>query len=274
MGEGRLYVCGTPIGNLEDVSDRLRRVLASVDAVYAEDTRRTGKLLAHLGVEVPLRSIFAGNEKERTAELVERLMAGEDVAYVSDAGMPAISDPGAWLVREARDAGRPVTVIPGPSAVTTALLLSGFDADRFVFEGFLPRRGRERQERLKSIAADDRATVLFVSPHRFADDIADLRSAIGDDRLIAVTRELTKLHEEAWVGPISGAPDRFPDPVKGEVTIVVSGRQKGEPDAAVAIEEARRLVAGGMSPSDAARQVAADRGVSRRLVYQALIDQD
>ncbi|HEX6947301.1 MAG TPA: 16S rRNA (cytidine(1402)-2'-O)-methyltransferase [Acidimicrobiia bacterium] len=274
MGEGRLYVCGTPIGNLEDVTDRLRRVLGDVDVVYAEDTRRAAKLLGRLGIDVQVRSLFAGNEKERSAELVRRLSEGEDVAYVSDAGMPAISDPGAWLVREARTAGHPVTVIPGPSAVTTALLLSGFDSDRFVFEGFLPRKGREREDRLGSIAADQRPTVLFVSPHRFAEDIADLRAVVGDHRVVAVTRELTKLHEEAWVGPIAEVAERFPEPVRGEFTLVVSGRPAEAPDTADAIAEARRLVREGMSPSDAARSVAGDRGVSRRLVYQALIDQD
>ena len=273
MGEGRLYICGTPIGNLEDVSERLRRVLAAVDIVYAEDTRRAGKLLSRLGVDTTVRSLFAGNEKERSAELVRRLAEGADVAYVSDAGMPAISDPGAWLVRTAREAGRPVTVVPGPSAVSTALLASGFDSDRFVFEGFLPRKGRERQERLKSIAGDERPTVLFVSPHRFADDVEALRGAVGDTREIAVTREMTKLHEETWVGPVSEAVARFPDPVRGEVTLVVSGRQRAVADPVEAIEEARRLVDEGMSPSEAARKVASERGLSRRMIYQALIDQ-
>lgn len=275
MGEGRLFVCGTPIGNLSDVTERLRQVLGGVDLVYAEDTRRAAKLLSRLGVEVPVRSLFTGNERGRTEELLDRLAEGLDVAYISDAGMPAISDPGAWLVRAARQAGRPVTVIPGPSAVTTALLASGFPSDRFVFEGFLPRKGRVRAERLRSVAADERPTVLFVSPHRFAQDVADLRKVLGDDREVAVARELTKLHEEVWVGPISEAAGRFGEEVKGEVTVVVSGAPEGHaPDPADAVEEARRLVAGGMPASEAARRVAAERGVPRRFIYQSLIGQD
>ncbi len=273
MGEGRLYICGTPIGNLDDVTDRLRQVLGSVDMIYAEDTRRAAKLLSRLGVRAPVRSLFAGNEKERSAELVGHLAEGSDVAYVSDAGMPAVSDPGAWLVRQARDAGRPITVIPGPSAVTTALLLSGFDSDRFVFEGFLPRKGRDRQLRIASMAADERPTVLFVSPHRLAQDVADLASEMGADRVVAIARELTKLHEESWIGPLGEAAERFPQPVRGEVTMVVSGRSSPEPDLDAAIRAARHLVAEGVAPSEAARRAAAEAGVSRRKVYEALLDQ-
>lgn len=273
MGEGRLYMCGTPIGNLDDVSDRLRRTLSSVDIVYAEDTRRSGKLLSRLGVNVPVRSLFTGNEKERSAEVVGHLAEGRDVAYMSDAGMPALSDPGAWLVRLTRDAGHPVSVIPGPSAITTALLLSGFDSGRFAFEGFLPRKGQDRRERLVSIAADERPTVIFVSPHRFAQDISDLAAEAGPDRMVAVTRELTKLHEESWVGPMGEAAARFPDPVKGEVTVVVSGRPKAGPDPDAALRVALQLVAEGVSPSEAARKAAAEAGVSRRAVYEALLDQ-
>lgn len=273
MGEGRLFVCGTPIGNLDDVTDRLRRTLASVDIIYAEDTRRSGKLLSRLGVQVPVRSLFTGNEKERSTEVVAHLAEGRDVAYISDAGMPALSDPGAWLVRLARAAGHAVSVIPGPSAVTTALVLSGFDSDRFVFEGFLPRKGKDRKDRLASIAADERPTVLFVSPHRFAQDVSDLASESGADRVVAVTRELTKLHEQSWVGPVGEALTQFPDPVKGEVTLVVSGRPKPGPDPEAALRVARRLVADGMAPSEAARQAAAEAGVSRRQVYEALLGQ-
>lgn len=273
MGEGRLYVCGTPIGNLDDVSERLRATLAQVDMVYAEDTRRVHKLLARLGITVPVRSLFAGNEKERSAELVSRLADGLDVAYVSDAGMPTVSDPGAWLVSVARNAGHPVTVVPGPSAVTTALALSGFEADRFVFEGFLPRRGSEREERLGAIAADDRPTVLFISPHRFAADLTDLRRVLGEDREVAVIREATKLHEESWRGRVVDAIERFPDPVKGEVTLVVSGGSPGPADAESAVALAHRLVVQGMTQSDAARRAAAETGVSRREIYEALIGQ-
>jgi 16S rRNA (cytidine1402-2'-O)-methyltransferase len=274
MSEGRLYVCGTPIGNLEDVSDRLRSVLGEVGIVYAEDTRRTGKLLSRIGVSVPVRSLFAGNEKERTAEMLERLAAGADVAYVTDAGMPALSDPGAWVVRAAREAGHPVTVVAGPSAVTSALTASGFAADRFVFEGFLPRGGVERRGRIASIADDERTTVVFVSPHRIGADLADLAAALGADRQVAIAREMTKLHEEVWVGPISGAAERFGENVKGEVTVVIEGRPPRAPDPDQAVAKARSMVEGGVSPSDASRRVADQTGVSRRLIYQALLDQE
>lgn len=273
MSEGRLYVCGTPIGNLDDVTDRLRTVLGEVGIVYAEDTRRTGKLLSRIGVSVPVRSLFAGNEKERTAELIERLRAGVDVAYVTDAGMPALSDPGAWVVRAAREAGHPVTVVPGPSAVTSALTASGFSADRFVFEGFLPRGGAERRARISSIADEERTTVVFVSPHRIGADLADLAAALGGERQVAVAREMTKLHEEVWVGAMSGAVERFGENVKGEVTVVIEGRARQAPDPDGAVAKARSLVESGVSPSDASRRVAEETGVSRRQIYQALLDQ-
>jgi 16S rRNA (cytidine1402-2'-O)-methyltransferase len=273
MSEGRLYVCGTPIGNLDDVTDRLRTVLAEAGIVYAEDTRRTGNLLSRIGVSVPVRSLFSGNEKERTAEVLERLGAGIDVAYVTDAGMPALSDPGAWVVQAVREAGHPVTVVPGPSAVTSALTASGFSADRFVFEGFLPRGGGERRRRIAAIANDERTTVLFVSPHRIGADLADLAAALGDDRPVAVAREMTKLHEEVWVGPLSGAVERFGETVKGEVTVVIEGHPPQAPNPEEAVAVARSLVESGVSRSDASRRVAEETGVSRRQIYQALLDQ-
>jgi 16S rRNA (cytidine1402-2'-O)-methyltransferase len=269
--KGRLVVCATPIGNLGDISDRLRNTLASADIVYAEDTRRTAKLLRHLVVSVPLVSLFTGNERERTEQLVEAVRSGETVVLVSDAGMPTVSDPGAVAIRAVRAAGYPVTVVPGASAVTTAVALSGFGGDRFVFEGFLPRRGLDRAERLTAIALEGRAVVLFASPNRLAGDLADLADACGGERMIAVTRELTKLHEEAWVGTLTAAVERWDAPVKGEVTLVVGPTTPEPPSFDEALEQARRLHAGGISVRESARSAAEGSGVSRREIYEALL---
>ncbi len=271
MSEGRLVVCATPIGNLGDISERLRNTLASADIVYAEDTRRTAKLLRHLVINVPMASLFVGNEATRTEQLVEAVKRGEKVVLVSDAGMPTISDPGAAAVRAVRDAGLPVSVVPGPSAVTTALALSGFGADRFSFEGFLPRKGKARAERIDAIANDERAVVLFASPNRLTEDLRDLAAACGSHRLVAVMRELTKLHEESWVGQLGSAVQWWTEEVKGEVTLVVGPVELAGPSIEEAIEKAREMVARGGSIRVSARTVAEEMGVSRREVYEALI---
>ena len=275
MPEGRLLVCGTPIGNLGDSSDRLREALRTADVVYAEDTRRTAKLLAHLGCDTPLRSLFAGNEKSRSAELAAAVADGKTVALVSDAGMPVVSDPGAEAVNLVREAGHRVSVIPGPSAVTTALALSGFAGGRFVFDGFLPRKGKARGERLAAMVGESRPVVLFASPHRLADDLDGLREALGGDRCVVVTRELTKLHEEAWSGTLDEAADHWSGEVRGEFTLVVAPAAATGPSFEDAIETARDYVSAGQSVSDAARRSAQEHGVSRRDIYQALLgDQD
>ncbi len=275
MPEGRLLVCGTPIGNLGDVSDRLKEALSTADVVYAEDTRRTAKLLAHLGCEVSLQSLFAGNEKSRSAELAEAVAAGKTVVLVSDAGMPVVSDPGAEAVRIVREAGHTVSVIPGPSAVTTALAISGLAGDRFVFDGFLPRKGRARSERIATMVAESRPVVLFASPHRLAGDLEELRAVLGGTRQVVVTRELTKLYEEVWSGSLDEAVEHWSGEVKGELTLVVAPAARSEPSLDDAIETARAYVSEGQSVSDAARRAAMEHGVSRREVYQTLLgDQD
>ncbi len=272
MPSGRLIVCATPIGNLGDVSERLRNALASADVVFAEDTRRTAKLLSHLVVSVRLVSLFAGNEQSRSGDVVEAVRSGNTVVLVSDAGMPTVSDPGAPAVRAVREAGYPVTVIPGPSAVTTALALSGFGGDRFVFEGFLPRKGRERSERLTELSKETRAVVLFASPHRITADLSDLAEACGGSRSVAVMRELTKLHEETWVGPLQGAVERWSGPVRGEVTLVLAPVEPPAPSVEDAIDRARGLVAGGASVREAAKAASDEAGASRREVYEALLE--
>ncbi|MGH8945294.1 MAG: 16S rRNA (cytidine(1402)-2'-O)-methyltransferase [Acidimicrobiia bacterium] len=272
MAEGVLFVCATPIGNLGDVSDRLRETLGSVDVVYAEDTRRTAKLLSFLGVDVPVLSLFAGNEMERSERLVDEVSTGRRVALVSDAGTPAVSDPGASAVAMALDRGLTVRVVPGPSAVTAALAISGLGGDRFVFEGFLPRKGRERRRRLESICGEERPVVLFVTPHRAAQDLSDLANSCGEERRVVVTRELTKLHEEVWSGTLAGSMERFGGEVKGELTVVLASADRARASAEAAIAEGRRLVAEGASTAEAARRAARFGGVPRRTVYQALID--
>jgi 16S rRNA (cytidine1402-2'-O)-methyltransferase len=271
--KGHLYVCATPIGNLGDVSERLRETLGNVDVLYAEDTRRTAKLLAHLGLSIPMRSLFSGNESARTAELLGHLKSGERVALVSDAGMPSISDPGADAVRRAREAGMAITVVPGPSAVTVALALSGFAADRFVFEGFLPRTGRERRRRIQLIAGEERPVVVFASPHRLASDLEDLAKALGGEREIVVNRELTKMHEEVWSGSLSKAVEHWGEArVRGELTLVIA---PGTPDAGgldEAVAHAKALMDAGGAVSSAAREAAKLTGQSRRAIYEALID--
>ena len=269
---GRLYVCATPIGNLGDVSDRLREVLQTADVVYAEDTRRTATLLRHVGASPSVRSLFVGNEKSRTADLLASLDQGLTVAMVTDAGMPTVSDPGSDVIRLARQAGHLVTVVPGPSAVVAAVALAGFGGDRFVFEGFLPRKGKDRSERLRRIGGEDRPVILFVSPHRLVADLESIAAATGPEREIVITREMTKLHEEIWTGPVGKAIEEWSErQVKGELTVVIAPGPLEAPSLDSALVEARGLVEGGAAPSEAARRVATATGVSRREIYQVLI---
>ena len=270
---GTLFMCATPIGNLGDVTDRLGDVLRSVDVVYAEDTRRTATLLRHLGSDRPLRSYFVGNENYRSGEIAARLAEGERVALVTDAGMPAIADPGVSAITAAREVGAVVTVVPGPSAVTSAVALSGFGGDRFVFEGFLPRKGRDRRDRLTSIVTDARPTVLFCSPKRVVDDLAEIEAETGPDRQVCVCRELTKQYEEVWVGAIRDAVRhwRSTQP-RGEFTVVLSGAPTvADLSLEEAIAMAREFVAGGMSKSEAAKTAARDSAFPKGDIYDALL---
>jgi 16S rRNA (cytidine1402-2'-O)-methyltransferase len=269
---GHLYVVGTPIGNLADLSERARATLGSVDLVAAEDTRRTGRLLAHLGVKVRMLSLFEGNERQRIDELLDRLREGERVALVSDAGMPAVSDPGFRLLRAAVDAGVEISVVPGPSAVTAALVISGLPTDRWVFEGFLPRRPSERRERLRALAHDPRTVVLFESPLRVITLLRDVLVELGDRRA-AVARELTKLHEEVVRGRISEVLASLLDSEpRGELVVVIEGAETVGPDLDEMVEEARRLVADGMRKREAAAAVARRGGGSANEIYGALVD--
>jgi 16S rRNA (cytidine1402-2'-O)-methyltransferase len=276
---GALVVVATPIGNLGDLSPRAVEALASVDVVACEDTRRTRGLLTHAGIPGSGRlvAVHAHNESDRAADLVERMLAGARVAYVSDAGTPGVSDPGARLVAACIEAGVPVEVVPGASAVLAALVLSGFVADRFTFEGFLPRKGRERTARLSAIAADERVQVLYEAPGRVAATLADLATACGSDRPVAIAREITKLHEEVVRLPLGAAAARAADvEPRGEYVIVVGPAvvAEVEVDDAVLVDAVRAAMADGASRRDAAASVAQEFGVARRRVYELALGTD
>ena len=269
---GALVMVGTPIGNLGDLSPRAVAVLSSADVIYCEDTRHSRKLLTHAGIAgVPLRSLHQHNEADRVDEVVAAVTSGRTVALVSDAGMPAVSDPGARVVAAVGAAGMTVTVVPGPSAVLMALVASGLSTDRFCFEGFLPRSGRDRTERLAVVAAEPRTTVLFEAPGRVAATLGHLAAVCGADRLVAVARELTKLHEEVWRGTLADAVDWAAGGVRGEVVLVLAGApavatvEIGDDELARALTE--RLESGTRTRG-AVDDVSAAYGVSRRQVYE------
>jgi 16S rRNA (cytidine1402-2'-O)-methyltransferase len=272
---GTLFLVGTPIGNLGDISDRARATLASVDLVAAEDTRRSGRLLAHFGIQAKTVSLFEGNEQRRTEELLDALRSGSDVAVVTDAGMPAFSDPGFRLVRACVEEGIDVRVVPGPSAAVSALVVSGLPTDRFVFEGFLPRRAGQRKARLRELANDARTVVLYESPNRVARLLREVLEEIGDRRA-AVARELTKLHEEVLRGSVSEVLARLGgEKIKGEVVVVLEGAtEQDEPDLQELVEQARELVRAGMRKRDAAARVARRRGGTSNAIYRALLGRD
>ena len=268
---GTLYVVATPIGNLGDITLRAIEVLRAVAVVAAEDTRLTRRIWARHEIETPLLSYHAHSASGRQEQLLTRLEHGDDVALVTDAGTPLVSDPGDRLVAAWSAAGGMVVPIPGASAVLAALVASGIAGPRWGFEGFLPRRGRERKERLARIATDDRATVLFESPRRTAATLRDLAEACGGAREAALCRELTKRHEEIRRGSLddllAGIQER---PLKGEVTLVIAASTESE-SATILLEDGRRrveaLVAEGVKRSTAARIVAEETGLPRRELF-------
>ncbi len=278
-----LYVVGTPIGNLGDLTFRAAEVLSRVDAVVCEDTRRTGRLLAHLrerdlGPEDGRRpALLVANqhtEVRRAGEVLDRLADGQTLALVTDAGMPTVSDPGAHLIRSALDAGHRVEVVPGPTAVSSALAVSGLGGDRFVFEGFLPRSGRERTERLTALASETRTVVLYESPHRVASTLSDLAAVCGADRRAAVARELTKLHEEVVRGSLSELAERCRiDAPRGEFVVVVEGRlDEAAPSTDDELTRALRSAIGrGLTKRDAVAEVVSATGEPKRRVYDLAV---
>lgn len=271
---GRVVLAATPLGRPEDASARLREALASAPVIAAEDTRRLRRLCADLGVSPSGRvvSFYDANETARIPALLEALHAGQDVLVVSDAGMPSVSDPGYRLVTEAVAAGIAVTALPGPSAVTTALAVSGLPVDRFCFEGFLPRKAGERRRRLAALVTEPRTLVFFEAPHRLEAALADLAEAFGPNRAGAVCRELTKTYEEIRRGTLGELHDwARGDEVRGEITLVVAGAAPTDApavDLAAAVAERERA---GQPRKEAIAEVARVQGVPKRRVYDAVV---
>ncbi|HMQ65035.1 MAG TPA: 16S rRNA (cytidine(1402)-2'-O)-methyltransferase [Arachnia sp.] len=270
---GALILAATPIGSSDDASASLREALTTADLIAAEDTRRFVTLTKRLGVEPAGRvvSYFEGNEASRTGELVDAVAEGRRVVLVTDAGMPSVSDPGYRVVVGCVEAGLRVTAVPGPSAVLTALAVSGLPVDRFCFEGFLPRKQGERRRRLAKLAAEERTMVFFEAPHRTPEFLADAASELGADRRGAVCRELTKPYEEVRRGRLSELADWAAEGVRGEVTVVVEGASAVEVSADDALALVRQAMAGGARLSGAVAEVAKVTGVNRKELYAAAL---
>lgn len=276
---GTLYLVGTPIGNLEDMTMRAIRVLREATVIAAEDTRQTRKLLSHFDMHTPLVSYHEHNQRTAGPALVERLLAGDDVALVTDAGMPAISDPGEQLVRLAVEAGIRVVPVPGPTAFTTALVVSGLSTTQFVFEGFLPTKKRDRQAALSRLKAEQRTWILYEAPHRLMETLEDLQREMGE-RPMAAARELTKLYEEVLRGTPGELLLHFREhPPRGEFVLVVAGtpEETASPaagdnwDQAALAKAVMDLEAQGMERKAAMKEVASRSGLSKRDVYQAVL---
>lgn len=271
---GTLYLVGTPIGNLDDLSPRAEETLRSVDFIAAEDTRVTLKLLNRFGIKKPLVSYYEHNKVESAAVILPRLLAGENCALVSDAGMPAISDPGEELVRLCAESGIPVASVPGPSAVVTALAMSGLPTQRFTFEGFLSTANKPRREHLESLRGEQRTIVIYEAPHKLVQTLGDLLETLGD-RDVALCRELTKLHEEVIRTTLSAALERYrAERPRGEYVLVIRGApaEKGpRQPLETALELVERYRAEGLSLKDAAKHAAAETGQSRNDLYHAAL---
>jgi len=273
MPQNGLYVVATPIGNLEDITYRAVRILSEADLIAAEDTRHSRVLLSHYGITTALQAFHEHNEAQLEGKMLERLSQGQTIALISDAGTPLLSDPGYRLVRAAREAGLPVFVVPGPSAVTAALSVAGLPTDRFAFEGFLPVKSAARKKRLEVLAQETRTLVFFESSHRIEATLADMGKVFGVERQAAVCRELTKKFETVLRGPLSelcGELARDPNQGRGEFVVIVGGQ---EDNADAALSDAHRMAIALLEflpASQAARVAAQLNGVPRRAVYQLL----
>lgn len=277
---GMLYLCATPIGNLEDITLRVLRTLKEADIIAAEDTRQTRKLLNHYEIKTPLTSYHEHNKYEKTPVLTRRILAGENIALVTDAGTPAISDPGEELVRACYDAGIVVTSLPGAAAVITALTLSGMKARRFTYEGFLPTDKKERAAVLQRLAGTTCTTVFYEAPHRLLKTLRLFLETVGGERKIAVCKELTKKHEAALHGSLQEIINYFSEhEPRGEFVIILEGadaqavlQEEREQWCKLSLEEhMEHYLSQGMPKKEAMKQVAADRGVSKRDVYNGLL---
>jgi len=279
MSGGQLILAATPLGNILDASPRLKETLEQADLIAAEDTRRAKRLFADLNLEIkaPVISLFEENEIEKIPDIIEKLKNGLKVVVISDAGTPAISDPGYRLVTKAIEENISITVIPGPSAVLSALVLSGLPTDRFSFEGFIARKGKERTEILSNLNTQSRTMVIFESPRRTLQTLQDIQEIVGDDRKAAVVREISKTYEEVIRGSlkelVAWANSKE---VLGEITLVIAGVEntgKKEVDEQ-AIGEVKQLIAAGSSFKDAVQEVSTQRGLSRRELYEASLRLD
>jgi 16S rRNA (cytidine1402-2'-O)-methyltransferase len=274
---GILYLVGTPIGNLEDITFRALRILKEVDLIAAEDTRHTGKLLHHFQITTPQISYHHHNRQQRITELIDFLDQGKNIALVSDAGMPSISDPGVDLVKACVENQIEVIPIPGVTAVITALCASGLGTDQFIFEGFLPPKTQARCDRLKLLKEEKRTLIFYESPHRLLDLLEDLAKQLELDRKIVLARELTKLHEEFWHGTIESALNLYQNErkPKGEYTIILEGAKQVNTnlcDEEIKIELSK-LLQQGMSKSHASRHLSELTNISRRYIYQIALNQ-
>ena len=277
---GTLYLCATPIGNLEDMTFRVIRVLKEADLIAAEDTRNSIKLLNHFDIHTPMTSYHEFNKIEKGRALIEKLLAGTNIALITDAGMPGISDPGEELVRMAYEAGIPVTVLPGACACVTALTLSGLPTRRFAFEAFLPMEKKERKAALEEVRTERRTIVMYEAPHRLLRTLGELCETLGEDREITVLRELTKKHESRFAGTLREAVEHYTnEEPKGECVLVIAGRSDEEIRAEQAEawqdlsleEHVAKFEAEGMDRKEAMKAVAKERGISKRDVYQELL---
>ncbi len=275
---GTLYLVPTPIGNLGDISRRAAQVLEAVDLIAAEDTRVTLKLLNHLGLKKPLVSYYRHNTDQAGEQIVERLLAGEDVALVTDAGTPAVSDPGEDLVALCAGRGVEVTALPGPCALVTALSVSGLPTGRFTFEGFLPMNRKNRRAQLEGLAAEERTMIFYEAPHKLLATLADLREIFGADRRVALCRELTKLHEEILRTTLGEAVEHYQgESPRGEFVLVLEGAEPQKEERASleeALERVEALCGQGLSRKDAVKETAKALGLSRNELYAAAVKRD
>ena len=269
-----LYVVGTPIGNMGDISPRAVQTLEQVDFIAAEDTRVTLKLLNHFGIKKPLVSYFEHNKHEKGEKIIERILSGESCAIVTDAGMPCISDPGEDLIRQCEAAGIPTAVVPGPSAAIAALAVSGLETGRFTFEGFLSVNKKSRAQHLESLLSERRTMIFYEAPHKLAATLRDFYQTFGD-RKLTIARELTKLHEEIIRTTTSKAAEQFADgSLKGEIVLILEGKKEEEASVitlADAVACARKLIDSGMRPTDAAKEAAAMAGLKKNDIYKELL---
>ena len=272
--EAILYVVGTPIGNMGDMSPRAVETLNSVDFIAAEDTRVTVKLLNHFGIKKPMVSYFEHNKHDKGEKILDRILAGESCAIVTDAGMPCISDPGEDLIRQCEAAGVRTVVVPGPSAVISALAVSGLETGRFTFEGFLSVNKKSRSEHLESLLDERRTMIFYEAPHKLNNTLQDFYMTFGDRRL-TIARELTKVHEEIIRTTTKAAATAYTDaPLKGEIVLVLEGKKTEDtPDMTKeqAVAYAQKLIGGGMRPTDAAKEAAAMAGLKKNEIYKELM---